>query len=154
MQSVNILVMNCYDKAVSLLAMREHTEIELTRKLSDKGYSRSEIGMVIDRLKKENYLSEERFVENFVRSRMRKAPEGKFLLGMRLADKGSPREVYAPYLDMFFENEEHVPYVRENLEKLIRLKGREKAKLTLMKKGFRESLLEALMRDIESESDD
>ena len=146
--------MECYDKAVYLLSMREHTEKELHDKLIQKGYSREATEEAIERLKKENYLSEERFVESFVRSRMRKSPEGKYILGMRLKEKGSPREVYSPYLDMFFENEEHVPFVKDNLEKLMRMKGREKAKLTLMKKGFRESLLEALIREIESEDED
>ena len=142
--------MECYDKAVYLLSMREHTEKELRNKLVQKGYSGKDIEETVERLKKEHYLSEERFVECFVRSRMRKSPEGKYLLGMRLSEKGSPREIYSPYLDEFFENEEHVPFVRDNLEKLLRQKGREKAKLTLMKKGFRESLLEALIREIES----
>ena len=146
--------MECYDKAVYLLSMREHTEKELRNKLIQKGFSGKDIEETVERLLKENYLSEERFVECFIRSRMRKSPEGKYILGMRLNEKGSPREVYSPYLDMFFENEEHVPFVRDSLEKLMRMKGREKAKLTLMKKGFRESLLEALIREIESEDEE
>lgn len=140
--------MTCYDKALSLLSSREHTAKELSEKLARKGFPRSEIETAVRRLENEGALSERRYVECFVRSRMRRNPEGRSILALRLAEKGSPREVFLPYLDEFFDSGEHIPYVKAELEKQARLKGKRKALLSLMKKGFGKSFLEALAKDI------
>ena len=72
--------MEAYDKAVSLLAMREHTEKEIREKLSARSFSPEDIDSAIGRLRREGLLSEERFAEVFIRSRLRKLPEGRALL--------------------------------------------------------------------------
>ena len=47
-----------YDKALYLLSMREHTEKELRKKLSDKGYQKAEIDDAVGKLIAEGSLSE------------------------------------------------------------------------------------------------
>lgn len=51
-----------------MLARREHSRAELTRKLSDDG-SQEEIQAVLDRLEQTGLLSDARFAESFVSSR-------------------------------------------------------------------------------------
>ena len=63
------MAQSAYDKAISLLAMREHTKNELKDKLEKKGYREDDISDAISRLDREGYISEERFAEVFIRSR-------------------------------------------------------------------------------------
>ncbi len=44
--------MTCYDKALSLLSIREHTEAELRNKLIAKGFLQKEIDEAIKKLMK------------------------------------------------------------------------------------------------------
>ena len=57
-------------KALSLLARREHSTMELSRKLAARGIEETLIPPVIDRLHRDNLLSDARFAEDFVRQRM------------------------------------------------------------------------------------
>ena len=69
--------MTCYDRALKLLALREHSRKELENKLRQKGCSADDIIIALDRLEEENFLSDRRFCESYIRSRLRKSPEGQ-----------------------------------------------------------------------------
>jgi regulatory protein len=56
--------------AIRLLARREHSTGELTRKLHQKGFDVTAIETVLRDLRQENLLSDERFAESFVASRI------------------------------------------------------------------------------------
>jgi regulatory protein len=55
-------------KAIRLLARREHTRAELVSKLSDHGTS-DEINIVLDQLQQSGLLSDARFAESYLRSK-------------------------------------------------------------------------------------
>lgn len=55
--------------AMDLLAMREHGRIELKRKLLRKGAEPQLIDAVLDQLTQDKLLSEERYLESYIRSR-------------------------------------------------------------------------------------
>ena len=131
--------MDVYDKALKLLSMREHTEKEIREKLKDKGFPSNEIDEAISRLLAENSLSEERFAESYIRSRLRKNPEGRAILRMRLRDKGTPSDIADRMLSEAWENELYLKPLSVYLESLIRKKGEEGARALLIRKGFRES---------------
>lgn len=57
------------DAAIRLLARREHSELELRRKLVQRNFSTELIDAVVAQLLADNLLSEERFTEAFVRAR-------------------------------------------------------------------------------------
>jgi len=61
------------EAALRLLARREHSRFELTRKLTRRGWAASDIDAVIDELAAENLQSDERFAEGYVRQRAAKA---------------------------------------------------------------------------------
>ena len=72
--------MDAYDRALKLLAMREHSVKELKNKLVSKGYGKEEIEDAVQMLIGEGSLSDKRFAYAFVRSRLRRNPEGMHVL--------------------------------------------------------------------------
>lgn len=58
------------DKAIELLARREHSRRELTDKLAARGFEGATIAGAIDRLAAEGLQSEQRFAESFVNARL------------------------------------------------------------------------------------
>jgi regulatory protein len=61
---------SAYDKALALLARREHSRRELQTKLAQAGYTRDETTAAIDRLAADHYQDDTRFAESLVRSRV------------------------------------------------------------------------------------
>ena len=125
-----------YDKAIKLLSLREHTEKELRAKLEDKGFSGEDIDSTIERLKTEGYLSEERFASAFIRSRLKRNPEGRPILLSRLSEKGSPRDIAVAALDEAWEEKMWKEPLRKELFAQEKRKGREWAIGKLRQKGF------------------
>lgn len=131
--------MDAYDRALRLLSMREHTEMEIRAKLNGKGYNKSEIDEAISKLIDEGSLSEKRFAESYIRSRMRKNPEGKAILRLRLREKGCPVGIADEALSEFWDSDECMRFLSVYLGTLMRKKGEEGARMTLLRKGFKES---------------
>ncbi|WP_243041447.1 regulatory protein RecX [Dyella sedimenti] len=61
---------SAYDKALGLLARRDHSRRELGRKLRQGGYEGGEAGEALDRLGEQHYQDDDRFAEMLVRSRV------------------------------------------------------------------------------------
>jgi regulatory protein len=61
---------SAYDKAVELLARREHSARELKSKLSRRGFDPAESAATLERLQSRDYQSDSRFGEMLVRSRI------------------------------------------------------------------------------------
>ena len=57
------------DKALYLLARREHARQELLVKLQQRGFALSVIHSLLDELENENLLNEGRFIGSFIRMR-------------------------------------------------------------------------------------
>jgi len=60
---------SAYDRALGMLARREHSRRELKLKLRRKGYEGDEAGEALDRLNEQHYQDDDRFAEMLVRSR-------------------------------------------------------------------------------------
>jgi regulatory protein len=60
---------SAYDKALGLLARREHSRKELRQKLSRNGYAGEEAGAALDRLGEQHYQDDERFAQALIRNR-------------------------------------------------------------------------------------
>ena len=131
--------MDAYERAIKLLALREHTEKEIRIKLKERGFPADEIDKAIDRLLEEGSLSEKRFAESYIRARLRKNPEGRSILRMRLIEKGSPKSVADSVLADVWESESYIRPLAEYYESLLRKKGEEGARAALLRKGWRKS---------------
>ncbi|QKQ24756.1 regulatory protein RecX [Candidatus Ruthia endofausta] len=76
-----------YHQILSLLVQREYSALELTQKLSTKGYAIEEIEPVLVQLAQNNYQSDERFSKAFVLMRTNQG-KGDVLISQQLKQKG------------------------------------------------------------------
>lgn len=127
----------CYEKALSLLSIREHTAWELKMKLLQRGFSTSVIDSTIIILKEENSLDEERFAEVFINSRLRKKAEGRALMEQRLMQKGLSKEKIKVALDSVYTQEKTLELAKKAYDEAKRKTADEKKVAQSMQKaGF------------------
>lgn len=137
--------MTAFDKLLSYLDLREHNEKEIKDKLLSKGYSEEEVFSAIAKAKERGVLSEERYAESFIHSRLRNNPEGRTIILMRLLQKGCDKTIAQDKLSLFWENEEYLEPLSELYKKLEKKYGEDKTKEKLYKKGFtRSEIIKAL----------
>ena len=85
-------------RALRLLSRREHTELELRKKLSGGERGADVVQEVIEGLKRDNYLSDERFTEIYVRSRMERG-DGPVKINHALKSRGVSGSMIGRHLD-------------------------------------------------------
>jgi regulatory protein len=81
----------CTRTALDLLARREHSRHELTRKLGARGFPEDVLVRALDDLERSGALAEARFTESFVRSRVAKG-QGPARIRAELAQRGVASE--------------------------------------------------------------
>ncbi len=74
-------------QAINYLARREHSQYELQRKLSSKGWDIDQINTVIAELTAEQLQSDDRFIAGFIRNRI-EAGYGPRLIQQELSRRG------------------------------------------------------------------
>lgn len=79
------------EQALRLLARREHSGRELSRKLRQRGHASDETAEALESLARDRYQSDERFAEALVRSRAA-AGYGPGYIRAELGQHGIPRE--------------------------------------------------------------
>jgi regulatory protein len=72
---------------MDLLARRDHSRLELDRKLTGRGFEPAVVEQVLDDLIRDRLLEEDRFVESFIRGRIRKG-QGPVRIRGELAQRG------------------------------------------------------------------
>ena len=86
------------ETAVAMLARREHSIFELSRKLRQKHFDEDDIQEVIEKLLANNLLSEERFTESYINMRRRKG-YGPLRIAQELKERGIDADFYESHLD-------------------------------------------------------
>lgn len=84
--------------AMRLLAIREHSTSELSRKLQQKGFEADEITHLLASLTQQNLLSDERFTECFINSR-RQRGSGPVKIKKELQQHQIDMDLIASYLE-------------------------------------------------------
>ena len=84
--------------AIAALSRREHSVLEMQRKLKNKGFEDDEISASIARLIENNLLSEERFTESYINMRKRRG-YGPLRIAQELSQRGVSEESFTDYLD-------------------------------------------------------
>ncbi len=79
-------------EALKKLALRERSRLELELALKRKKHGAAAVKAALDLLESEGLLSERRFADAYLRSRLRSRPEGEALLRARLSSKGLSRD--------------------------------------------------------------
>lgn len=87
---------------INLLARREHSEMELRRKLQTRGFEISIIDETLQLLITKKYLSNARFIENYIQARRNKG-YGPIRVQIELAARGLTALEIEPYLKMHDE---------------------------------------------------
>lgn len=82
---------SCRDRAVALLARREHSRAELERKLRARGFDASVVAAALTRLENEGTLADARFTSSFVRTRAAKG-KGPARIRAELAERGIAKD--------------------------------------------------------------
>jgi regulatory protein len=91
------------DRALRLLARREHSRAELIRKLEHAGYAREEIASLLDEFEEKTWLSDRRFAESWVADHRAKA--GSIKLAYELRQRGVEEAVIDAVLTQNQESE-------------------------------------------------
>lgn len=74
------------ERALRLLARREHSRFELARKLAQAGFDEADVGALLDAFEQKNWLSDRRFAESWVADHRAKA--GSVKLAYELRQRG------------------------------------------------------------------
>ncbi|MEX1828800.1 regulatory protein RecX [Luteibacter sp. CQ10] len=90
---------SAYDKALGLLARREHSRRELRQKLERGGFERDESSAALERLGDQGYQNDGRFAESLVRSRVGQG-YGPARIRAELRSQGIPDGVVRQLLDV------------------------------------------------------
>lgn len=87
------------ERCLGLLARREHSRRELLRKLKQRGFDDADIAhQVLDDLEAQGLLSEARFVESFIRTRI-ESGHGPLKIRAALQERGIGSAVASQALD-------------------------------------------------------
>lgn len=71
------------ERALRLLARREHSRAELVRKLGQAGFAQNEIDLLLDEFEEKNWLSDRRFAESYVADHRARAGSIKLAYDLR-----------------------------------------------------------------------
>lgn len=88
-----------YGAAVRLLAGREHSQVELRRKLRTRGHRPDAVERALTRLDEYGYQSDARFAESFVRSRVDRG-QGRMKIVAALRERGIEDGIASALLDL------------------------------------------------------
>ena len=126
------------ERALDLLSRRDHSKLELSRKLRQKGGEAGEISELIESLAERGYLDDRRFAENFVRYRADKA-WGRRRYRQELAKRGVDSEIISEVLETSPEINQDA--LNDKLQRLVERETRkgkpaDKIAASLARKGF------------------
>jgi len=79
------------ERALRLLARREHSRAELVRKLGQAGFAQDEIEPLLDEFEEKKWLSDQRFAESYIADHRARA--GSIKLAYDLRQRGVPDSI-------------------------------------------------------------
>jgi regulatory protein len=86
-------------RALDLLARREHSEFELSRKLCDKGFHAADVDAIVVQLAALGTLSNARFAESYVHARRQKG-YGPMRIRLELKARGVNEDMIEDHLNI------------------------------------------------------
>jgi len=146
----------CRRKALELLARSEQCRRGLEAKLRRKQFSGGSVAAALDRLEEAGSLDDRRFAEAWVRSRLRRRPEGAAKLRGALMSKGIASSVATEAVNRVLRDigdPDSSAALERALAKLRRRSGMDAEKLTaaMARRGFPPSAVRRALRRAEGE---
>jgi regulatory protein len=127
-----------WEKALDLLARRDHSRFELSRKLRQRDFPESVVERVLGKLEGLHYVDDKRFAQLWVDSRISKKPEGRAKLLSGLSSRGVDRIVAMEAVESCFSEEDEDMALERAAEKLASKSSANarSATASLIRKGF------------------
>lgn len=101
--------------ALAILARREHSTAELTRKLRTKGYPLVEIEPLLTYLTQRNFLNDARYAEIRARTRAENSKWGPARIKQELAQSGITKDLSAETMNALEESQDWLETARKLL---------------------------------------
>ena len=142
-----INVVDIRRKSLDLLARREHSRLELSRKLHKKFSEYNMIEGVLDKLELDGLLSDDRFTEEYLNYRKNKG-FGPTKISAELRDRGIDDSLISKYIDTkaqdWFVKAKKVKQKKFGLQKPVDLKERIRQQNFLIYRGFHQDHISCL----------
>ena len=139
-------------KALELLGIREHTRQELKRKLIARFHNHEpEIELCLKELQSEDYLSDQRFTQLFIESRLNNKRVGPFKIVADLQQRGIDRDTAHSIMDELADEEFWLSKIKDNLEELCKgnkKNNRQALGQKLFQRGFAYELINQALNDL------
>ena len=139
-------------KAFELLGIREHSRQELKRKLIARFHNHEqEIERCLEELQSEDYLSDQRFTQLFIESRLNNKRVGPFKIVADLQQRGIDRDTAHSIMDELADEEFWLSKIKDNLEELCKgnkKNNRQALGQKLFQRGFDYELINQALNDL------
>ena len=141
-----------HTKALELLGIREHSCQELKRKLIARFHNHEpEIERCLEELQSEDYLSDQRFTQLFIESRLNNKRVGPFKIVADLQQRGIDRDMAHSIMDELADEEFWLSKIKDNLEELCKgnkKNNRQALGQKLFQRGFAYELINQALNDL------
>lgn len=101
------------------MAIRERSAAELRQRLIRRGFDPRVAADVLEWCRRLDYVNDERFVEEWIRSRLTTRPSGRRRLEQELRQKGVDLELARRKLDQLLSDQEEQTHCQEVARKLL-----------------------------------
>ena len=139
-------------KALELLGIREHSRQELKRKLIARFHNHEpEIELCLKELQSEDYLSDQRFTQLFIESRLNNKRVGPFKIVADLQQRGIDRDTAHSIMNELADEEFWLSKIKDNLEELCKgnkKNNRQALGQKLFQRGFAYELINQALNDL------
>ncbi|WP_113906417.1 regulatory protein RecX [Aliidiomarina celeris] len=145
------------ERAVYLLSRREHSRMELQRKLTQKGFEPDAVAQVLEQLEARNWQSDARFSSSFIRQKSQQRQGPRKILA-QLSERGVQGEAVQAELEA--QNIDWFALAREALYRKFKVpagtdpKERARRQRFLASRGFSMAHIRAAMEWLESDDFD
>ena len=137
-----------HNAAIALLAKREYSRKELEMKLLRRNPTPQDLQTVLDALIENNYQSDDRFAEVFIRQRIATG-KGPYAIKQQLALKGIDRDLIAQKLSEadvnWFDAAEDVYLKKYRGEAVVDQKDRAKRQRFMLSRGFSPAIVSEIL---------
>ena len=139
-------------KALELIGIREHSRQELKRKLIARFHNHEPgIERCLEELQSEDYLSDQRFTQLFIESRLNNKRVGPFKIVADLQQRGIDRDTAHSIMDELADEEFWLSKIKDNLEELCKgnkKNNRQALGQKLFQRGFAYELIKQALNDL------
>jgi regulatory protein len=110
-----------YDAAIKILMRRAHSVSEMKKALARKCEDEKVVRTVLDRLKRDKLIDDERYARQFTRHRTQARKQGEFRIARELRARGVPDKHIESALKDSAEQSDPAAIVRQRIERKLRL---------------------------------